>query len=132
MEKLDLDKKSLKNFAITMGFAFLAIAGLFYLKHKQINPVLAEISLTFFILGLISPGILKPVYIVWMKLAFVLGWINTRLILMIMFYLVITPIGLGLKLFGVDLLDKKMDNKSSYWKIKEKKAFDPADYEKQF
>ena len=50
-----------------------------------------------------------------------LGWINTRLILFIIFYLVFTPIGLVMRLFGVDLLDKKIDkNKNSYWRRKEK------------
>ena len=80
-----------------------------------------------------APVSLKPVYIFWMRLAFILAWINTRLILSILFYLIFTPIGIGMRLFGGDLLDKKIDkNKESYWIKKEKAAFKQSDYERQF
>jgi hypothetical protein len=91
------------------------------------------ISGLFFILAFIAPGLLKPIYIFWMRLAFVLSWINTRLILSIIFYLIFTPVGLGMRLFGVDLLDRKIEkNKDSYWINKEKKEFNARDYERQF
>lgn len=133
MEKLSLDKKTLKKFGITMGVVFLIITLLLAIRHKQNLTTVFSISIIFFTLSFIAPVLLKPVYIFWMKLAFILAWINTRLILFIIFYLIFTPIGLGLRLFGVDLLDKKIDkNKDSYWKIKEKKSFSPLDYERQF
>jgi uncharacterized protein involved in cysteine biosynthesis len=68
-----------------------------------------------------------------MKLAFVLAWINTRLILWIIFYLVFTPIGLVMRLLGVDLLARKIEkNKDTYWIKKEKSGFEPKDYARQF
>jgi len=74
--------------------------------------------------------LLKYLYIIWMRLAFILGWINTRILLLAIFYLLFTPIGIGIKLFGVDLLERKIDkNKDSYWKKKDSLA---ADYERQF
>ena len=64
-------------------------------------------------------AILKSAYTFWMKLSFIIAWINTRLILIIIFYLIITPIGFAMRLFGVDLLDRKIDkNRLSYWKNK--------------
>jgi hypothetical protein len=133
MEKLNPDKKNLKNFGITMCVVFLVITGLIIVKHRHSAVPTAVISGTFLFLALIQPLLLKPVYIPWMKLVFVLGWINTRLILSIIFYLVFTPIGLTLKLFGVDLLDRKIDkNRQSYWQKREKKEFNPLDYERQF
>lgn len=133
MENLKLDKQSIKKFGITMGIAFLAIALLVFFKHKQgISPA-AVISGIFFLLAFMAPGILKPLYIVWMCLAFILSWVNTRIILCAMFYFIFTPIGLFIRLCGKDLLDRKIEkNKGSYWEKKEKKAFNQLDYKKQF
>ncbi|MDD5431406.1 MAG: SxtJ family membrane protein [Candidatus Omnitrophica bacterium] len=133
MEKLDLGRSNLRKFGIIMGVAFIAISGIIFLKHRHF-PLWGLISSgLFFIAAFTFPLALKPIYITWMKLAFVLAWVNTRLILTIIFYLVFTPIGLILKLFKVDLLEKKMDKKAStYWKSKEEVKFDPSLYERQF
>lgn len=78
-------------------------------------------------------AILKPLYIAWMRLASGLSWINTRLALLIIFYLLFTPIGLIIRLFGIDLLDIRIEkNKESYWKKKEKHEFNALGYERQF
>ena len=134
MERLNLDKTSLKKFAITMGVGFLALAGLLVIRHKpSVSFTFVIISALFFILGIICASLLKPVYVFWMKLAYVLGWINTRVILVVIFYLVFTPMGIIMRVFGADLLDKRIDkSKASYWKKKESAAFNPANYERQF
>ncbi len=133
MEKLNLDKKSLKKFGVTMGVAFLIIALLLLIRHKHNLLPLFSISIVFFMFAFTLPVLLKPIYILWMRLAFILGWITTRLILFIIFYFIFTPIGLGMRLFKVDLLDRKIDkNKESYWKEKEKGDFKPLNYERQF
>lgn len=81
-------------------------------------------------LGIMIKFYLKTAYAYWMKLAFVLGWVNTRIILFAIFYLVFTPISIALKLFRIDLLERKIDKSAgSYWK-KEEPA--PAGYERQF
>ncbi len=132
MEKLNLDKNNLRKFGITLGLAFLIITLLLVARHKHsLSPFL--ISIIFFVLAFIMPILLKPIYIVWMRLAFILGWINTRLILFIIFYLIVTPIGVGLRLFGIGLLDRKIDkDKDSYWQKTIKKSFNRLNYEKQF
>ena len=133
MEKLNTDKKSLKKFGVTMGIAFLVIALIVFARYKEWSAFWLTLSGIFLSLGVIRPQVLKPVYIVWMRLAFVLAWINTRLILSIIFYLVITPIGLVIRLLGKDLLEKKWDRQAvSYWKDKELTPFKPADFERQF
>lgn len=129
MDKIDLSKNSLKKFGITMGIAFFIIAALLYFRHKQAVQLIASISILFFIGSFLRPLMLKPVYIFWMKLAFILGWVNTRLILLAVFYLVLTPIGILMKIFKADLLDLKIDKtKDSYWKRVEKST----DYQRQF
>ncbi len=133
MDKLNLDKSRLRKFGITMGIAFMAITIFILLKHKHTIFYTSIISAVFFILALVTPVLLKPVYIFWTKLALILGWINTRLILLIIFYFVFAPIGLAMRLFGVDLLERGIErSKETYWKKKDKKAFNPLDYERQF
>jgi len=133
MEKLNLDKNNLKKFGITMGVAFFLITLILSLRHKQVILPIAITSLAFFILALSLPVLLKPVYIFWMKLAFILGWFNTRLILYVLFYLIFTPIGLLMRLFGRNPLDRRIEkHKDSYWRRKDKREFQPLNYERQF
>ena len=133
MEKLNLEKNNLRKFGITIGVAFLLIAVFILFRHKQDILPIVYVSLAFFISSLLAPAILKPVYIIWMRLAFVLSWINTRLILCALFYTIFTLIGLGMRLFGIDLLDRKTKkSRGSYWRKKEKKEFSALDYERQF
>jgi hypothetical protein len=132
MDKLNLDIKSLKKFGLTMSIAFLVIAGIFYLRYKYNGLTLSlAVSGLFLLAEVVSPVLLKPVYIVWMRFAFILSWVNTRLLLIIIFYLIFTPFGLLMRLFRVDLLQTK-DKKDTYWYKKEKTVFNPADYERRF
>ncbi len=132
MEKLNLSFSNLKKFGITMGIAFLVIALLIFLKHKHTNLPFLLISLGLFISAVVSPVILKPVYIIWMRFAFILSCINTRLLLLLIFYLVFTPISLILKLFGKDVLERRIDKQcTSYWHQRES-AVAAKDYERQF
>jgi hypothetical protein len=90
-------------------------------------------SLFFIITAFVGYPILKPLYIGWMAFAYVLGWINTRVLLGVFFYLILTPIGLLLRVGGKDLLDQKVDRSArTYWKKRERQAFDPARYERLF
>ncbi len=133
MEKLNLEKNNLRKFGITMGIVFLVMASFIFIKRHQIVVSISVISLGFFILALLIPARLKSIYCLWMRFAAVLSWINTRLILVILFYFVFTPMGLAMRVFGIDALDRKIDrSKDSYWKKKEKKQFSLTDYERQF
>lgn len=133
MEKLNLDKKNLRKFGIMMGVAFLVISLLLILRHKYNGFSTIIFSAIFFIFGFSFPSFLKPIYIIWMRFAFMLGWINTRLILFMIFYLIFTPMGLVIKLFGIDLLDRRIKkDKESYWVKKEQQKFASINYERQF
>jgi len=133
MDKLSFDKKILKKFGMTMAMAFLVIAVVVFLRQRHAPLSLLIISGSFFVLGATAPAILKPVYAFWMKSALVLSWINTRIILFILFYLVLTPIGLIMRLFGKDVLDFKIEKgRDSYWQKKEKKPFSKLDCQRQF
>jgi hypothetical protein len=67
-------------------------------------------------LGCWAPSILRPVYIVWMTLAFPIGWAISHLLLLGVFYLVLTPIGFLLRLFRYDPLNRRFDRSApTYW-----------------
>jgi len=133
MERLNFEDKNLRKFGFTLGAAFLILTVILLAKHRHNILPTSIISALFFISASTFAQILKPVYIIWMKLAYILGWINTRLILLIIFYLVFVPVALLMKLFSVDLLDRKIEKeKNSHWKKKEVSEFDKLNYERQF
>ena len=133
MEELKFDSKTLRKFAITMGTAFLIIALVLFLKHKHSPLSVLSIAAIWFILAFTMPGLLKPVYILWMKLAFILGWVNTRIILFIIFYLIFTPAGIVMRILRPDPLKIRIDKKKdSYWQKADKKSFNKPSYERQF
>ena len=129
---MSLSKKDLRKFGITIGAALLAIA-IFVIFKQENNFIVLAIPGLFFLAAAVAPGLLKPVYIVWIKLAFILGWVNTRFLLVIVFYLVVTPIGLVIKLLGIDLLERKIDkDQKTYWKAKENPDAPSFAYKRQF
>jgi membrane-associated phospholipid phosphatase len=133
MDDIRTDKKTLKSFSRVMAIALFSIGTILLVRHKQSYLVFYSLTVLFFGLGIFASFVFKPVYLIWMRLAFVLSWINTRLVLLVVFYLVLTPTGLVMKLMGKDLLDRRIEReKKSYWLAKLKKVFDPAEYERQF
>ena len=130
MNKVKADEQTLRKFSVVMFFAFVVIGTLLFLKHKSIFVLFYAIAVIFFVLRVFAVNLLKPVYTGWMRFAFALSFINTRLILFFIFYLMFVPIGLIMKLFGMDLLDLKINRqRKSYWQDKEKKQ---PSYERQF
>jgi len=132
MEELKLDRTALRKFGLTLAIAFLLISGLFFFRHRHNFAVYSlAISFLFVIMRLAPVILLKPVYITWMRFAAVLGWINTRVILLILFYLIFTPLGFLMRLFGIDLLERR-GNPDTFWKKKEKTECSHLDYERRF
>jgi len=126
-------KKDLRDFGITVGSGFFVLGGLFWWRTGDFYPLLFIIAALLVFLGISLPGILKPFQKVWMSLAVVLGWLMTRLILIILFFLVITPISLLMKSLGKDILDIKFDRTArSYWVPVTNSNPDRKTYENQF
>ena len=74
----------------------------------------------FITFGFLIPIILKPIYIGWMSFAIIIGWFMTRFILSLLFYLIVTPIGLITRVLGKDFLElKKEASNGSYWNQRE-------------
>lgn len=124
--------QDLRKFGLTMAVCFGVIGLIVLLRHKHDPLVFFLISGIFLVLAVFTAKSLGPVQNLWMKFGGVLGWINTRIILTIVFYLVLTPIGLIMRLFKPDLLEQKFNDKATYWKTKDSKPLNPQDYERQF
>jgi hypothetical protein len=67
--------------------------------------------------GLILPQALRPIYLLWMKIGHVLGWINTRIILGLVFFIMFAPIALVLRIFGKDPLHRKLDDEAGTYRV---------------
>ena len=119
IEDKKLDKKILREFGLITGGILVFLFGLFLpwlLEHEFPSwPwIVAGILWT---LAIILPMSLDPVYRVWMKIGHVLGWINTRIILGIMFYIIFLPVGLILKLAGKDPMTRKLNKTQGTYRV---------------
>ena len=126
-------KKDLRSFGVIIGIIFLLVAGFLFYREKESFQIFLYIAGAFIGFGLIIPIILKPIYIVWMTFAVILGWFMTRVILSLLFYVIITPIGVVLRIFGKDFLElKKQSVQGSYWNQRDSNLEKNQNYEKQF
>ena len=83
--------------------------------------------------ALLMPRILLPFQKIWMTIAIILGWIMTRVILSVLFFVIVTPISLIAKIAGKHFLDVKWDrSQQSYWNRRERGETVPTKYENQF
>jgi hypothetical protein len=117
IRELKTTPRDLRNFGFVMAGA-LGILGLMLLwKHSHNAVYFLSVAGAFLVFSLILPRALIVLYYPWMAIAFVMGWFMTRVILSAAFFLVFTPIGLALRMFGKDLLDLKLDpDEKTYWK----------------
>ncbi|MCM8757727.1 MAG: SxtJ family membrane protein [Candidatus Omnitrophica bacterium] len=133
MERLDLSRKSLRRFTLMLVIVLFLWGTFLSLKHKEVYLYFYLIGLIFILIGLICPGLIKPLYIIWMRTAYVISWFITHLILIVLFYLIVTPYGLFMRMFGYDPLERKIEKrKDSYWKPKSKRGFNQKDFERLF
>lgn len=118
---------SYKKFGQDMFLIFSFIFFVSFLKSKEFNIYLIILALLFLLAKIINPNYLKYPYIFWMSLSKILGTISTSLILIILYYVIITPIAVILKIFGKNVLGLKSED--SYW-IKNIET--EHDWEKQY
>jgi len=108
--------RELRKFGLVMAVAFGIFGALFVWREKPWGIYTLYVAAAFLVLGLVAPKLLGPIEKAWMALARVLQTVMTAIILTLMFFLVMTPIGLFIRLTGKDLLDMKGDPEiESYW-----------------
>jgi len=134
--KINTDKKQIRTFGIGLAVILCIFASIYLYKNGLTTApkVLYCIAPVIFLLSLLAPRILKPIYIVITFLAQCIGWVMSKVILGIQYYLIFTPVALFFKIIRKDLLDRKcFGNSKSYWIERSKDKEAPLDnMEKQF
>jgi hypothetical protein len=108
-------RRQLRSFGLLVGGIF-GLIGLWPMVWRQQSPRPWAVALgvALVVPGLVAPRILSPVYRAWMKLAEALAWINTRILLGLVFYVVVTPIGIVMRMLGRDPMRRRLAPNDEY------------------
>ena len=104
-----------RSFGIVFFLVFLLIAIYPLINNEELRIWSLIISIIFLVLGLINSKILTPLNKLWFKFGLLLGRIVSPIIMGIIFFLVVTPIGFIMRIIGKDLLNLKFNKDKSYW-----------------
>ena len=109
-----------RSFGLLFFIVFFII-GLWPLKNDlELNYIFIGISIIFLILGLMNSKILTPLNKIWVKFGELLGRIIAPIVMAIIYFFILTPISLILRIFGKDFLNLKFSKEKSYWAKREK------------
>ena len=104
-----------RKFAFTVGTAFLVFGGIAWWRHHPtIAPILGALGVLFWIGGLVAPASLGPVQRAWMGLAHAISKVTTPIFLGVVYFVVLTPVGLLMRLFGRNPI-KHHAKQDSFW-----------------
>ena len=111
----DIKISSNKSFGIVFFVVFLLIAFYPLIQGYEIRFWSIYLSIVFLVLGLFNSKLLSPLNKLWFKFGIFLSRIISPIIMGVIFYFIVTPIGLTMRLLGKDILKLKFDNNNSYW-----------------
>ena len=127
-----LSRAKLRRFGLTIGLGFLVLGAILQFRHRAAGRPFTSLATLLLFFSAIAPGLLRFIYRPWMRVADFLGAISSRVLLSLVFFVVVTPIGLVQRLLGkrpVDLRFRTGD--ATYWQQRAVRST-PSDYEKQF
>jgi len=126
--------KQLRQFSLLLAAMLAAVAGWLYGK----SPASAWVAVTLLaaaaagVVGWVRPGRMRVVYVVWMAAVFPIGWTVSHLLLAAIYYLVIAPIGVIMRVCRYDPMQRRFDHGAkTYWKRRENQD-DTKRYFKQY
>ncbi len=126
------DAQARKTALIVAGAFLLLAAWNFYRHRVTVVMILGGIALGLILIGLLIPPAARAFHLGWMKFAAVLGYINSRILLFLLFYFLITPYGWIAKLFGRDTLNRRARPRESYWISRENSRQTKEQFERSF
>lgn len=112
------ETKELRNFGLLVGAIFTVI-GIWpmVIRGEQFRLWAVAGGSVLIILGIVLPSWLEPIHRGWMWIGHVLGWINTRILLSLVFYGLITPIGLVFRMLGRNMMQQAFSDSSSTYRV---------------
>ena len=111
----DVKISSNRSFGVVFFIVFLLIALYPVIDNEEIRVWSLIVSLIFLVLGLLNSKILNPFNQIWFKFGVLLGRIISPLIMAIIFFFVVTPIGLIMRTLRKDILNLRFNTKKTYW-----------------
>ena len=111
----DVKISSNRSFGVVFFIVFLLIALYPVINNEEIRAWSLIVSLIFLVLGLLNSKILNPLNQIWFKFGMLLGRIISPFIMAIIFFFVVTPIGLIMRTLGKDILNLRYNTKKTYW-----------------
>ena len=125
-------RKELRSFGLILAAGFFVIA-MFptVLRHVEPRRPALAISIVFALAGIVIPQVLRPVHRVWMFIGNILGWINSRIILSLIFYLVVTPVRIAMSVTRKDPMNRTFDGSAETYRVV-RKAREPSHMKHQF
>lgn len=123
-----------KKFGVILGVGLLLLAGYFlWREHPMRAYVVGGIGAASLLLPFVIPPLWLKIFRLWMKFAEGLSWVMTRVILSVFFFLILTPVGLFMRILGKNPLDLKFrDNKATYWIDKPKGEYTVERYKRLY
>lgn len=126
-------KREWRIFGIALGIILTAVATILLIKGKTLYLYFYGGGLFFILAALAVPIIVKPVFILFLYIAHVMGFVMTRVLLGILYYLVMTPIGLIARLFGKQFLPVRFSRgEAGYWIETAGIDYEKENYENQY
>ncbi len=115
MKNKDIKIGSNRSFGIVFFVVFLIIGLWPFLKNQELRIWSIAISIIFLILGLINSKLLTPLNKIWFKFGIILGNFIAPIVMGLVYFFVVTPTGLLMKIFKKDLINLKKNNDKTYW-----------------
>lgn len=133
LKHINNSNEAVKKTGITVGVVLILISLLLWYLGKTSFIYFSITGGLFVILAFIAIPVLRPFHKLWMMLSLAMGFVMSRVILTILFYIVLTPIGLVAKLVGKRFMPLGFDKSAStYWEKRENPVKQQIDYERQF
>ena len=131
-QNLDRSPRALRRFGFTIGFVVLFLGSVLLWRHHNAGWLVISIGTVLLLAAAFVPTMLQSVHGPWMIVSFLLGWIVSGILLTLVFFLVVTPIGLLQRLFGKRAIELGFKaDVPSYWQARKAVPM-PEDYERQF
>jgi hypothetical protein len=133
-KKIRNESKDLRQFGIVLGLVLITFGSVNFIKNRlTLSVLLMAPGVLSLALAFVAPLSLRGAYAVFVKIAHAIGWFNTKVILGLIYFFIVTPIGLFMRMFGKDPLNRSFDKRAStYWIDRKAVKADRTQLEKQF